>query len=249
MKISKMILAASILTSTMAVADVERKITKTFDVNANSEFRLDNVNGEVDISTWDKATIEVIANISADSEKALNLIEVEMRSNSNGVTVHTHHKKNNWGNGGSGSVDYIVKVPKSVSLKSIEMVNGSLQVEGVEGEVDVEMVNGSVSIEGLTRDSHVSSVNGSIDISYASAASDLDEIELETVNGRIKLTVPESMGLDVDVETMHGSIKNDMGLQMKKSGFIGKELTGIVGNGEVNVEIETVNGGVRIKTK
>ena len=129
------------------------------------------------------------------------------------------------------------------------MVNGSLQVEGVEGEVDVEMVNGSVSIEGLTRDSHVSSVNGSIDISYASAASDLDEIELETVNGRIKLTVPESMGLDVDVETMHGSIKNDMGLQMKKSGFIGKELTGIVGNGEVNVEIETVNGGVRIKTK
>ena len=249
MKMKGFLLTAAMLTSTLAFADVEREITKQFDVKENSDFRLDNVNGEVEIQAWDKSVIEVHAIISADNEKELERIEVEIKGSSNGVTVQTHHKKNSWGSGSSGSVEYRVKVPKSVNLEAIELVNGSLEVTGVEGEVDIEMVNGAVTVEGLKQDSSISSVNGSIDVVYASASSQLSKIELATVNGRIELTVPKSMGLDVDVETMHGGIRNDLGLEVEKSGFIGKELRGVVGNGEVNVEIETVNGGVKIRTE
>lgn len=150
------------------------------------------------------------------------------------------------GKGHSGKVDYTVKVPFGSQLPSIELVNGSLTIENVMGEINAELVNGAIVVTGLTGDSEISSVNGSINVKYKKFASQLNNINLETVNGGVKLYLPDEINASINVETVHGSIKNDFGLKAEKGMFVGYSLQGDVGTGDVNISIDSVNGSVKV---
>lgn len=241
------LLAGIVLSASMQVfADVRDEVKKSFVVSENAEFRLSNINGEVEIQGWNKSEIQVIAIIEAEDKESRERIEVEMKENSRGVSVETHYKKGSWGNNNSGSVNYTVKLPHSTTLSEVESVNGSIVVEEVAGEMKLTTVNGAIEASGLTKDSEVTSVNGGIEIKYAAVADSLRNIEIDTVNGRVKLVLPKNIGADVEVETMHGSIRNDFGLKAEKNAFIGRSLEGTIGDGRVRINIETVNGSVSI---
>jgi len=70
----------------------------------------------------------------------------------------------------------------------------------VEGKIKVGLVNGSIEASGLASDSEINSVNGSIKVSYSALSENLDSISLDTVNGSIKLTLPENVSADVDMK-------------------------------------------------
>lgn len=247
MKTIKMIAMCALTLSVSVQAQIRDEITKTFSVGDHAEFRLDNVNGEVEIEAWNKSEIKIIATVTAKNQEARDRITIEMNENGRGVSVETHYKKSSsWGNNHSGSVNYSVMVPSDVRLSSIDLVNGSLSVDGVKGEMNIDLVNGSIVAHGLTSDSEINSVNGSIEVSYQALSADLRDISIDTVNGRIELALPEEISADVDIETMHGSIRNDFGLSVDKNMFSGRNLQGTIGSGDVRISIESVNGGVKL---
>lgn len=245
---NKILLTLSFLMlSSVALADVKDEIKQTFNVGSAAEFRLNNVNGDVDIIGWKKDIISVTAIITADDQEGRNRIEVDMQENSRGVSIETRYKKTSWNKNSSGSVDYEVSVPVGTKLSDIELVNGSLTIKNVSGAMKLQTVNGSIDARGLANNSEVSSVNGSVDVQYSNSIEQLDDISIETVNGRVVLSLPENINADIEVETMHGSIKNDFGLHAKKNMFTGRSLEGMVGSGDVQIDVETVNGSVKIK--
>lgn len=170
-----------------------------------------------------------------------------MQQSSSGVSVETRYKENNsWKRNHSGKVEYIIMVPKSVSLSAINLVNGSLTIDNVYGTVQAELVNGSIKANGLASDSKLSSVNGSIKVTYRELDSNLQRINLNTVNGGIKLTVPGSFNANVKAKTMHGSIKTEFGLVAEKNLFTGRHLQGKIGSGDVRVILTSVNGSIKL---
>ncbi len=235
--------------TTSVLADVQDEVVKSFNVGERAEFRIENINGEVEITAWDKNEIKVTAMITADNQEERERIIIDMDANARGVSVETRYKKSGWGNNNSGSVDYRVQVPVNTRLTSVDLVNGSLSIEGVRGEMNVDLVNGSITATGLASDSEINSVNGSIDVTYESISSELREISIDTVNGRIELNVPENINAEVDIETMHGSIRNDFGLSSDKNMFSGRHLNGTIGSGDISISIESVNGGVRLQKR
>ncbi|WP_448566363.1 DUF4097 family beta strand repeat-containing protein [Thalassotalea ganghwensis] len=243
----KLVCMGFILTSisTAAQADVSREFSKTFQVDDSSALRLQNINGKVAITGWDRSTIEVNATITADDEDDLALISVETEQTGDTVSVETKYKERRRNRGSSGEVEYKVYVPSQTNLSDIELVNGSLDVEKVFGKMKVELVNGSLTISDAKSDIDVASVNGSINVNWLETEK-VSKVSLETVNGSIKLGLPSNVSADVSAETMHGSIKNDFGLQVEKRGFIGKELNGIIAGGQIDINIESVNGSVKI---
>lgn len=237
----------TLLLSVSAYADVRDEIVKNYNVSERAEFRLENINGEVEIKGWDKNEIKVTAIITADNQEARDRITIEIDENGRGVSVETNYKKSSsWKNNNSGSVDYLVMVPQQAKLAAIELVNGSLSIENVSGEMKIDLVNGSIVAKGLMNDSDINSVNGSIEVSYQGISKDLKDISIDTVNGRIELNVPAEINANVDIETMHGSIRNDFGLSADKNMFSGKNLHGTIGSGDIRISIESVNGGVRL---
>lgn len=238
------------LAMTMALpvyADVEDVVEKSFSVNDDSTFTLSNINGEVEITSWQQAKIKVIATIKADDQESRDRIEVKMKQQGDQVNVATQYEKSfNYKNSNSGLVSYQVWLPASTNLSDIELVNGSLTIEGVQGEIEAELVNGSIVAKGLSQNSDISSVNGSIKAYYQSLDQNLDDIEIETVNGSIKLYLPEEVNAALDIETMHGSIKTDFGLKAKKNSYVGRSLNGNIGSGGTKINLESVNGSIKV---
>lgn len=238
------------LAMTMALpvyADVEDVVEKSFSVNDDSTFTLSNINGEVEITSWQQAKIKVIATIKADDQESRDRIEVKMKQQGDQVNVATQYEKSfNYKNSNSGQVSYQVWLPASTNLSDIELVNGSLTIEGVQGEVEAELVNGSIVAKGLSQNSDISSVNGSIKAYYQSLDQNLDDIEIETVNGSIKLYLPEEVNAALDIETMHGSISTDFGLKAKKNSYVGRSLNGNIGSGGTKINLESVNGSIKV---
>jgi DUF4097 and DUF4098 domain-containing protein YvlB len=238
----------SISTITAVYADVEDTIEKSFEVSEQADLRLANVNGAVEIKGWNKNEIKVTAIITANNQKDRDRIKVEFSQNSNSVSVETEYEKqSSWGNNNnSGKVDYTVMVPFGASLTDIELVNGSLVIDKVQGEIKANTVNGSIKVQGLADDLELNSVNGSIKATYQKIDNNIDDIDLTTVNGSIKLYMPSDLNATINAETMHGSIKTAYGISSDKKMFVGRSLSGSVGSGDININLESVNGSIKV---
>ena len=232
-------------------ATIEDEIEKTFDVEVGSHFSLDNINGSVEIKSWDQQVIKVLATIKADDQQGRDRISIDIQQSGQGVKVETRYKnKSSWGkNHHSGGVSYHVMVPEDIDLSSINLVNGSLTIENVHGNIKVDLVNGSVKAIGLMGDSEINSVNGSIKAIYHGLNDNFEKIDINTVNGSIKLSLPEGVSAAVNAETMHGSIANDFGLSVDKNLFSGKNIQGDIGSGDARISLASVNGSIKIMKK
>jgi Toastrack DUF4097 len=227
-------------------AEVTEEITQSFAVSSGSKLSLNNLNGSVSLVSGNDGEIRVFAIKKAVSNEDLERITVKMSENGNEVVIDTKYDKNSGNYSNSGSVKYTVTLPDDVSLSKVELVNGSLKLDNIKGDISVDLVNGSVKGSGLTGNTEVSSVNGSIKLDYQTLENSVDKINLETVNGSIKLYLPENSGADVEAETMHGSLTSDFGFKVDKQVFSGKEMTGSIGNGHTKIDLQSVNGSIKV---
>ena len=248
--LTKKLLTASVLSiglTASALAAVYDEVERSFEVGSDAKFAIDNVNGSVEINSWSQNTIKVIAKLKAKKQEHLDRMSVEMNQTGNGVSVETKYEKTSWGNNNSsGQVNYQVMVPETVDLKNVSLVNGSLVIKDIAGDVKAELVNGSIKASGLSGNGEFSSVNGSVTVSYESIAADVSEIDLETVNGSVKLSVPSSVSARVNAETMHGGLKNDFDLIIEKGLFGGKNMDGVIASGDIKINMQSINGSVRL---
>jgi len=245
--LSLVIFTSSISLSLQVAAQINEEIEKSFTVTNDSDFSLSNINGAVTISSWQQSTIKVLATISADTQESFDDLTVHMAQHKNKVSVNTDYKEKSYRQHKQmAKVDYQVWLPAETTLSDIELVNGSLNIKNISGGVDAEVVNGSINATELSGNSEISAVNGSVNVSYKAQTDDVDNIDIETVNGRIKLVLPRHINANVSADTMHGAIKTTFGLAANKSTFSGYNLRGEIGNGGTNINLDSVNGSIKI---
>lgn len=225
---------------------------QTFSVSERAQVSLENVNGDVHIEVWDQAEVRVKAEKFASSQELLDELEIEINASRNSVRIDTHypHHRSFFGRFSSGrrehcKVEYTLTVPRGAELDSIDLVNGDLVVIGVQGGMEAELVNGDIIAKDVGGDLRLSTVNGSIRPEFEDMEN-VKRIELESVNGKIKLIMPSGASASVHVETLNGSLRNDFGLEVCKHKYVGADMRGDIGGGDVDVIIETVNGGIEI---
>jgi hypothetical protein len=143
------------------------------------------------------------------------------------------------------NVDFTVAVPRGVRLVG-RTVNGSIDADALQSDVEVHTVNGSVGIatSGLVR---AHTVNGSLDL--AMGRSDWREpLELETVNGGITVAVAGDLNAEVTASTVNGEIETDFPLTVRGR-FGPRRLSGTVGSGGRALVLNTVNGDIAIRRR
>jgi DUF4097 and DUF4098 domain-containing protein YvlB len=139
------------------------------------------------------------------------------------------------------AVRFEIEVPAGVHVEA-RTVNGSVRAHGHTGDVRAHTVNGSVKIATTGR-AAAETVNGSIHAVLGN--SDWDEAAFSTVNGSVTLEVPDGLSTDLDVQTVNGSIRSDFDLARTQS-KTKRSLRGTIGDGGRTLEIETVNGSVKL---
>jgi len=222
---------------------------QTYPLAANGTFELDNVNGDVRVSVWDRNEVKVDAAKFAQSKERLDEAQIVVDATSNAVRVKTKYpERSGWRRArhdSAAKVDYSITLPRNLKLTDVSLVNGELTMEGVGNEVRADCVNGRLSARGLAGRSKLSTVNGSLDVSFDRVQNDL--IDLESVNGRIELTLPSDVEATLRATTLNGAISNDWKLPIQKGRYVGRKLEGKLGNGGATIRMETVNGRIMVR--
>jgi hypothetical protein len=141
------------------------------------------------------------------------------------------------------TVDFTVRVPAGVVFNG-ETVNGDVDAQGLKSDTQVRTVNGSIDVS-TTGLAEGSTVNGSIRAAMG-RADWTDEMRFSTVNGGITLTLPADVSTEVRAQTVNGEMESDFPLTVTGK-FGPRRLRGTIGNGGRELELETVNGSIRLR--
>ena len=219
----------------------------TYPLAADGRIALENINGAVHITAWDRNEIKVDAVKRAHDEERLKDMEIRVNASSGSISIETRYRDRyqDWSEDhhNPGSVEYTLTVPRKARLDEVKLINGSLEVTGLQGEVRASCINGKLMARGLAGEARLSTVNGKLDANFERT---LAPLELSSVNGSIDLTLPSDAKASIEANTVHGGIDNDFGLHANDHHFVGHDLRGELGGGGTQIRLNNVNGTIDI---
>ncbi|HSP12871.1 MAG TPA: hypothetical protein VLO29_10120, partial [Salegentibacter sp.] len=239
----------------------EKKISREFSVSANSNLKVDNSYGNIDISTWDqnRVVIEVFIKTNGnDPEKVqekLDEIEIEFNQSSSGVSAKTQLSKGKssswWTNLFSGSsnvnmeINYIIKAPETnnVDLNNdyggiyIDRLLGNSRISCDYGKIDIMELRGNSNILNFdyTRGSRFGFIkNAEITADYSEF--EVEEAENLKVNADYTTTnLKKVSNLEFDAD--YGSINVDKVKRIIGNGdYLSTKIGRIFTSADLNVD-------------
>ena len=227
-------------------------------VAAGKTVEIRGVNGSISAEAATGNTVEVTAVKRAEDSDPAE-VKIEVIESSAGVTVcavyptpRRSRHENRCGHGddyemstsdNDVSVRFTVKVPRGVLLDA-NTVNGDIRATGLTADAELNTVNGGIDVttSGVVQ---AETVNGRI-TARIGRADWTGTLEFKTVNGGVTITAPADLSADLEASAVNGGIESDFPVTV--SGRMDRQhLRGRIGQGGRQLELETVNGGIKIR--
>jgi hypothetical protein len=112
--------------------------------------------------------------------------------------------------------EFEIKVPRNTNLVLRTEAGGDIEVNGVEGDLDINSMNGEVVLRDIASSAVVNTMNGEITASFKSAP--VKPVALSSMNGEIQVSLPSDTKANLRIRTHTGSIRTnfpDSALQTK----------------------------------
>ena len=235
----------------------EQEFRWTGRLAAGETLEIKGINGDVTAVRSGGAEVEVVAELEGRRSDPSS-VRVERIEHGGGITFCAVYptpdgERENYCAAGSDGrmstkdndvqVDFEVWVPVGVHLVA-RTVNGDVEAFDLDGDVTAETVNGDVEVstDGFAR---ARTVNGDIDVvmgglDFSGGAS------FSTVNGSISLDVVDGVDADVRASWLNGDFESEVPFMLQ--GRVGeRSARGVLGDGGPLLELETVNGSIRIR--
>ena len=139
----------------------------------------------------------------------------------------------------SGEVEFSSAAQQQLKVNT---TSGGINATGITGEATFGTVSGDVKADfaaGIS--ANVSTTSGSVDLSYAVAPG---AIQVNTVSGRVNLTLPADASCDVRFNTVSGDLRSShsgLPVERAKRGFEGR-----LGDGAQPLRVNTTSGNLNI---
>ncbi len=112
---------------------------KVYPLSSQGRIQIENINGAVHITGWDRDEVKVDAVKSAWSKERLDEAKIDIDSDQNNLSIRTrypdHDHNFNFGNddeyNNPASVEYTISVPRQARLDENKLVNGRLEIQDV----------------------------------------------------------------------------------------------------------------------
>ncbi len=233
--------------------------------NDQTRFTLDAINGTVEIiGRSDRNIVEIwgerIAESDSrrDAENYLDRLDVEVTQRTEEIFVQTLQPNDTHGR--NLIVHYFVRIPKSWDVEAY-LTNGEMTIKNLTGYVDAELTNGEFNLESVANTVDINMTNGNMFLNDVRGSVDADvtngnidtrmilpafgTCNMNTVNGQIRLYIPESTSAEFSANVTNGTISlNNLDPQDLQSTLRSK--SGVLGSGEGEIDLKTVNGNIII---
>jgi len=227
-RIAALLVVTGFLLSTAHAESTKPEYTETFDqtfpLSPGAQFTIDNRNGSIEIDTWDKEEIHIVAekrmrpknngfswllrfvgiktaDVSTDeqAQKLFKQLSIDVSGDAANRVVKTNYPDVE---GVEFQVSYRITAPKRVATK-VDTVNGAVRVANVEGETSVETTNGSVNLSNITGAIYAESTNGRLNLLGVSGS-----VDAETTNGSVSVATRPGAPISgpISLESTNGSV-------------------------------------------
>lgn len=230
----------------------EEKFERAYELAGVDEVRIQNVNGPIELMTWDRAYLRVTAYKRAKGSRAeerLKETEIRVVKAGSKIDIETILPKRgrflglfSFSDGRSIDVSYEIRLPPSTAVE-VETVNGRISAEKRTGTLSLNTVNGSVRVEAHEAPLHVNTVNGSVEVAFVGPIRPAD---VETVNGSVTVWGSKESSIRYELQTVNGKIRSDFAGLTVEGKWGPREARGTFNGGKERLSVGTVNGEVRI---
>lgn len=238
-----------------AQGDQRELFEQSYPLSASGRVSVSNINGSITIEAWERNEVRLEAIKIADTKEALADVELRIDSKADSFNVEADYGNwrrergdKGWKNNNRLEVQFKLSVPRGAVLDEIETVNGSVTASNFVNITKISAVNGNVNATNLRGTANLSTVNGEVVADFDRLDSS-SKISLSTVNGKVNLVVPSDANATLKADSLNGEIRNDFGLPVRKGKYVGRDMYGRVGTGEVQIKLESVNGPLTIQRK
>jgi DUF4097 and DUF4098 domain-containing protein YvlB len=167
----------------------------SYPLSVGGSVRLENFNGSVEISGWDKNTVDIDGSKYANTDYRLKEMKIDIQPTASSISIRTIPPLDRRGNAGAR---YTIHVPRHTELAQIISSNGAIRVDTIEGNSHLRTSNGSVHATKLVGSLDVQTSNGTVEISDITG-----DTTLRTSNGQIRADVRKG---GFGAKTSNGSI-------------------------------------------
>lgn len=239
--------------------EVEIPLTKP---GERGVLRIVSKNGRIKVVGYDGRTVKVKMIKygkkvdKSDSKNGMRLISnggfnFEASEYNNNVTI----KNEGW----NSRVDFEIQVPKNFDVAAGSYNNGHINIEGINGELDVESYNGPITLLNIGGSASASTYNGAV-IATFTKVTDNAPMNFATYNGDVDITVPDGTKFTTKMKTNRdiftdfesfslsqqeptNSTREGRGYSIKFENWVQGDLNG----GGAEVTMKTRNGNIYIR--
>jgi len=151
-----------------------------------------------------------------------------------------HH---GWRRHNDVEVVFHAQVPAGVKFAG-RNVNGDVEADNLGAAVSASTVNGGVRVETSSGDASATTVNGSVTAVVRGQGT--GPLRFHTVNGSVTVTLAKNLNADLSAQTVNGAIETDFPITVTGR-LTPRRLNGRIGQGGRDLNLETVNGSIRIR--
>jgi DUF4097 and DUF4098 domain-containing protein YvlB len=236
------------------------EVVKT--INGKTEARLEKGKQQVQLGVIDRADTVILF-----VEDGCNSFRKRAYNKNNGPDGDDKKWGYNWNCNNNNNcrqdydytMDFTIKVPKSVNINASTVNDGDIVVEKMTGMVEANNINGSIKLTSLMKAANASTINGDVDIDYT--MNPQGECRFYSLNGDINALFQKGLAANLSFESFNGNFYTNIdkisalpaklekstageGIKYKVSGHRYQ-----VGSGGVFLDFETFNGDVYLKEK
>ncbi len=224
-----------------ATSSASQEFHQSYALTSRGRVMIENLYGNVAISTWDRDEVRIEATKSASDARRLDDARIVVDATSDSLSIRTQYAGADAEH--PASVEYRITVPRKANIEGVKLVNGGLSIRGLAGSVRATSVNGNIKAERLEGTADLSTVNGQVDVDFH-RLSPSKPISLRSVNGPIVLSIPSDSGAQLVAQNRSGGIQTDFSdPEVEPSGH---RVRAILKGGGTQIDVQNVNGGISI---
>jgi len=227
----------------MAIGALRADFRRIYALDPNGQINIQNLYGDVSITTWDRDEVLIEAVKKSSDPKRLDDAQIVVDSSGNELSIRTQYL----GSGGENpaTVEYRIVVPRKANLANVKLINGGLAISGVAGYVRASSVNGSIHADHLEGQAELSTINGQLEAGFNRVARD-SAILLRSVNGPIRLWIPPGVDAVLSARNLSGGIQTQFGRGFRSA--TGHRLHTTINRGGARIQVDNTNGGIVIRS-
>ena len=225
-------------------------LEQTYQLDPTARLTIRNLSGSISIRGADTAELKLHATKKATSAAQLKNINIGVAAETGSISISTSvlPQKGRSLLSGTSTVDYVLVVPRTVKIARLELDDGKVLIEGMEGEdVRANVVDGQLTVRNCCGNIHVAIANGNLDLSYEHCGQRPFFAEAQVTHGSARVSIPRGASFHARAETTAGKIANDFAEMVEVNGRSNQKIDMSVGpNARSQLAVRVTTGDISI---